>query len=350
VSIVCRGARIGGDVSVRGGFSAAGLVDFSRAEIKGSLLADGARLEAPQGTALSINQARIGAALGLSQEGAPKGGATLRGHLDVRGARVAELRDDGSLWPDKRTGFLKIDGFQYERFGGRATIVSGRARVRWLKLQRPSDLGRDFKAQPWEHLIRTLNDTGHVNAARYVAIAKEQALHASGSLTWSQYVWSWFSGLLTGYGYLPMRSVYASVLVCLLGVLIFASAERQGIMAPADPNVLLSQAYRERGELPPDYPRLNVWLYSIDVYLPVVDLHQESRWLPARDRDDAARAALNGGAVSKRVLWLRLQASIDRLVTRDVAQAWHWIQILAGWLLASLAIAGFSGLLRPGRD
>jgi hypothetical protein len=351
VVLIAQGARIGGDAFFRHGFEATGLVNFTRAEFAGSLQLDGAKLHAPHGTALSLNQARIGAALGLSQEGGavPSGGA-LKGHLDLRGCRVNELRDDGSMWPDRHTGFLKIDGFEYDRFGGRATPLSGRTRVRWLKLQRANDLGRGFKAQPWEQLIKTLRRMGHVNDANRVAIAKEAALHRSGTLTWGQWALSWFSGLLTGYGYLPMRSVMAGILVVLTGALIFGSAARQGIMAPADSAVLLSQAYREEGKLPLGYPAFDPWTYSIDVFLPVIEFDQESRWLPTMPAQATARAALHGSDVSVWTLYSRAQALLDEWVSRDVAKMWLRIQIVLGWILTSLAIMGFTGLLRPQRE
>jgi hypothetical protein len=351
VVLIARGARIGGDAFLRHGFEATGMVDFTRAEFSGGLLLDGAILHAPHGTALSLNQARIGAALGLSQEGGskPPGGA-LKGHLDLRGAKVDELRDDGSMWPDRRTGFLKIDGLEYDRFGGRATPLSGRRRVRWLKLQRPNDLHRDFKAQPWEHLIKTLRRMGHVNDANRVAIAKEVALHRSGTLTWGQWALSWFSGLITGYGYLPMRSVAAGVLVVMIGALMFSSAARQGVMAPADSAVLLSQAYREEGKLPLGYPALDPWTYSLDVFLPVIEFDQESRWLPSMPAKPELRAALQASDVSVWTLYSRAQAELDAWITRDVAKAWLRIQIVLGWILTSLAIMGFTGLLRPPRE
>jgi hypothetical protein len=350
VVLIARGAKIGGDVFLRNGFAATGLVDFTRAEIQGGMLCDGATFETPGGTALSVNQARIGAALQLSQATAssePRG--RLRGHLDLRGAKAGEFRDDASLWPDGRTGNLKIDGFEYERFGGRSTIISGRRRVRWLKLQRKFDLRRNFKAQPWKQLIKTLRAMGHTNEARLVAIAKERALHVSGTLPWTQWIWSWFSGLLTGYGYLPMRSVYAAIVVWAIGAVIFSSAGRQGFMAPVDPSVLVSKNYAEQRVLPADYPEYHGWLYSLDAFLPVIDLHQEAYWLPTRE-DGVARKAVEAPIEGEWVLMLRFRERVDELVDCDVAEIWLLIEIVLGWLLTSLAIAGFSGLLRPSQE
>jgi hypothetical protein len=351
VVMIARGARIGGDALFRHEFEATGMLDLGRAEIGGGIWFEGARLHVPLGTALSLNQARIGSALGLTQDGGsvPVGGA-LRGHLDLRGASVNELRDDGSMWPDRKTGFLKIDGFQYGRFGGRATPTSGRKRVRWLKLQRPEDLGRNFKSQPWEQLIRTLRHTGHTNDADTVAIAKQVALHRSGTLSWGQWSLSWFSGLLTGYGYLPMRSVYASALVVLMGAMIFASAERQGIMAPLDGSVLASQRYQETGLPPQDYPAFEPWAYSVETFVPFLEFEQEDRWHPARQGSLQARQDLAGSDVSAWTMYTRAQARLDEWVTRDIVKMWLRIQIVLGWILTSLALAGFSGYLRPSRD
>jgi hypothetical protein len=67
------------------------------------------------------------------------------------------------------------------------------------------------------------------------------------------------------------------------------------------------------------YPRFNPWVYSADTLLPVVNLELQGYWVP-----DGAAAAPIGAA----------------------ARAFLWLQILAGWALSLLAVAGFSGLVR----
>jgi hypothetical protein len=161
---------------------------------------------------------------------------------------------------------------------------------------------------------------------------------------------SWFSGLLTGYGYLPMRSVYASAIVMLIGALIFSSAARQGIMAPSDGSILASQRYLETGLPPPDYPPFEPWAYSVETFVPFLEFEQEGRWHPARQGSMTARHDHAGSDVSVWTMYSRAQSQLDEWVTRDVVKLWLRIQIVLGWTLTSLALAGFSGYLRASRD
>jgi len=56
-------------------------------------------------------------------------------------------------------------------------------------------------------------------------------------------------------------------------------------------------------------------IYSADTLLPIVDLELQNVWIP-----DEAKAP-----------WVR---------------RYLWLQILAGWALSLLAVAGFSGLIK----
>jgi hypothetical protein len=57
--------------------------------------------------------------------------------------------------------------------------------------------------------------------------------------------------------------------------------------------------------------------YSLDVFLPIVDLHQESAWMP--------NAAIKNGIYF---------------------QYYMYFHILAGWLFTTLAVAAVTGLVR----
>jgi len=63
------------------------------------------------------------------------------------------------------------------------------------------------------------------------------------------------------------------------------------------------------------YPKFSALIYSADTLLPTVDLELQNVWIP-----DEAKAP-----------WVR---------------RYLWLQILAGWALSLLAVAGFSGLIK----
>ena len=65
------------------------------------------------------------------------------------------------------------------------------------------------------------------------------------------------------------------------------------------------------------YPCLQPVLYSLDAFLPIVDLHQEKYWLPDS---------------SKKMGWL--------------FQAYLWLHISFGWILSTVFVAGLTGLVK----
>ena len=79
----------------------------------------------------------------------------------------------------------------------------------------------------------------------------------------------------------------------------------------------------------PDYEDLHPFLYSLDVFLPFVNLHQEHYWWP--DSKTSGQCALFG-------YQLRLRGSLVRY--------YLWVQVISGWLLSAILVAGLTGLMR----
>jgi hypothetical protein len=74
---------------------------------------------------------------------------------------------------------------------------------------------------------------------------------------------------------------------------------------------------------------LHPLLYSLDVFLPFVNLHQEHYWWP--DEASAGECEIAGRRIEVRGSTLRV---------------YLWVQIIAGWLLSAIFIAGVTGLIR----
>ena len=79
-----------------------------------------------------------------------------------------------------------------------------------------------------------------------------------------------------------------------------------------------------------DYPRFNALVYSIDVFVPLVDLHQQKYWLPNASRGDEL-PIFKVFKLPTSGWWLR---------------SYLWVQIAVGWLLTTLLALGLSGLIR----
>ena len=303
------GVSVKGSVFLRQGFNAKGQVRLLGAKINGSLICRSARFDGAQRSvdpddalAFSLEAGRV---IGVfSWRDVETTGKVKLGH-----ARVGGLWDRRGSWP--KPGALELNGFEYDEFAFDAP-TSAAARKDWLKRQEP------FLPQPYEQAIRVLRRMGHDRDAREIAIAKQVALRESGRLTRWGRTWNHILEITVSYGYEPWRALRWAIAFWLLGITLFDAGFRDGLMSPADSRVFLHEAFIFGGSwLPPDYPRFIAPLYSLDVFLPIVDLHQESRWLPNMR---------NGWGWA---LW-----------------GYMWFHIAAGWVLTSVFVAALTGLIK----
>ena len=81
-----------------------------------------------------------------------------------------------------------------------------------------------------------------------------------------------------GFGYVPLRALWWIAGFVGLGTILFGWGYRMRIITPTE-----EAAYREfvaSGEAPPHYPVFNPLVYSLENFLPVVELHQDKYWRP----------------------------------------------------------------------
>ena len=119
----------------------------------------------------------------------------------------------------------------------------------------------------------------------------------------------------------------------MLGWIVFGIGSRAGLIVPTKGDAYISDDRGEDRRLSDDYPRfdagvfsLDTVVYSLDVFVPLVDLHMASYWLPNANR----------GSV---VMGLRTGAFL---------RVYLWFHILAGWVLTTLFVVGLTGLVRRG--
>jgi hypothetical protein len=233
--------------------------------------------------------------------------------VDLSDARVGTLSDEEKSWP--QPGDLLIDGLTYDSFGpGSPTDL--RTRLRWIALQPHGG----FEPQPYRQLAKVYRQSGLDNEAIQVLIAEQDARYARYGLIGR----SW-GGLLKntiGYGHRPLLAIFWSFAVVVLGWAVVRTANGAGVMRPTWP------------ETPPastdqDYEPLHPLLYSLDVFLPFVNLHQEHYWWPKPGSSGEFRAV-----------------GMTFTFRGSVVRYYLWAQIIAGWLLSAIFVAGVTGLLR----
>jgi hypothetical protein len=233
-------------------------------------------------------------------------------------ANVGWLFDEQRSWPSP--GKLRIDGFTYGALGGTSSSLPWRSpadatsRLRWLALQ------PEFHPQPYRQLAKVLAENGDDAGAMQVLIAKQDLRFASygipGRLLGN------FLKYTVGYGHRPMLTIMWSLAVVALGWAVVGAAKAASVMRPTYPEN--PPAHEEL-----HYQALHALLYSLDVFLPFVNLHQEHYWWP--DEDASGLYPVLGRKLT---------------VRGSSIQYYLWPQIIAGWILSAIFLAGVTGLIR----
>jgi len=287
-------ARVAGNVSLNRGFSAAGGVRLKRARIDGDLDCTQAAFDAfgdmgwRGAVAFALDRARVGGTLMLARLKQPLSRATLAD------ASVGTLHDDDTSWGES----LVLDGFAYRQLAAAAPASSG-FRIEWLTRQEPAHMGRDFRPQPWQQLIRAFQRMGLAGAARDVAVASEVQLRRAGRIgAHLPRGWRWLPrlahrgfGVLTGYGHRPWRLAWALATLWLASAGLFTLAAERGAIVPTVSLQAgdLRNAVCAPGEggtvdwtrctaLPPAYPAFGALAFSLEHALPFVEPQQRRLW------------------------------------------------------------------------
>jgi hypothetical protein len=318
------GMTVEGDVFLDRGFHATGEVRLRGAHIRGRLSCRGAQLENPSGNALSADGMTVEGDVFLDRGFHATGevrllGSHIKGGLSCHNARFenpngialnlqySRLRvivDDEDSWPQQ--GRLLLDGLEYEGFAGYRTPMDARRRLEWLRRQLP-----DFRPQPYDQLARVFRRMGWEEEALKVLIAKQKDLIRYGKLSrWGKLTRRILGGTI-GYGYRSGLALVWSLGFVIIGCLFFELAYIFGLMVPSSLEIPTDSLHSA------GYPRFQALAYSLDAFLPIVDLHQENFWLP-----DAGKPF---GALIRLYLWLH---------------------IVAGWVFSTLFVSGVTGLVK----
>jgi hypothetical protein len=311
-------ATIRGDAQFSNGFVTGGIVDFRLARLAQSLDFHGARFIGNNDSGLNAERAKIDGTLYWNDVK-----TTSHTQLDLENARVGSLWDDEKSWP--APGNLMLEGFVYGDFSGGPR--DGVRRLDWLRRQ---PLSLQSQPQPYRQLAQVLRENGAHEGAIRVEIAREDALTEYGGIPLGNRLWRHALRATIGYGYRPLRALWWILLFVLLGTVLFRWGYAARLIAPTEENAY--HTFAKTGTPPIHYPPFNSFVYSLENFLPVVDLHQGTYWRP----NPHHRPAKTRGPFK----WLgeTMPAALLR---------WYlWVHILAGWTITPLLFAGLAGLLR----
>jgi hypothetical protein len=130
----------------------------------------------------------------------------------------------------------------------------------------------------------------------------------------------WVFGKVTGYGHRPWRPFWLGLVVIAIGWAVFwLGFQTPGVMASTKDT--------------PAHAKPNAIIYSIDLFVPVIDLRQATLWQPDPDKK---------GTVTIQ----RLKSNPTVPVSGRCLRWWMWFHIAAGWVLTTLFVVGLTGLIR----
>lgn len=285
-----------------------------------------------------------------------------KGVVDFTHAQVGDFISDELSWP--QAGMLMLDGFVYDHL---ATNTSAVQSARWLTLMPHMYSGKPaFWPRPYEQAIKVFKAAGHEREAQLIANAKQDAYRSylkarsmhddvDGEQTTGLRLWLWFLKYGTGYDFAPSRALFASAMIILLGTLFFEAGYVTTNILPAKELAYINKCFvvgeaTNTGSsdkvdevhaedacntswspirtqrfyqpdhvstgyvfhLPTDYVTFQPLAYSIDVFIPILDLQQETSWMPKKG-------------------WVRL---------------YMWFHIALGWVFTTIAVIGFTGLVK----
>lgn len=338
VAIAARGLLVEGSAHIDEGSRVDGAIHFGGADIRGRLKLTGSKITSAMlarrrpdqpmpavsdqarndrsaswdAYAIDLSEAKVGhLLLPDTAETRP------RGIIELSRARVGTFTDFKAAWPPQlnrwNRHYLKrpcddagrdadhlcLDGFEYEHLDNPDGLPIGdigpvaKARIDWLHGQSRDDLFERLRPQPWRQLGKVLAQQGYEDDARSLSIERRVAQRYAKGMPAAARTLSWMLHQLADYGFNPWKTVgWSALLVLLFALVYFGAAYDAG--SPDDPlafnqKVFVqtlaadftpgAQSMKEAQErLRELYPRFDPLMYSLDVFLPFVDLGIEKYW------------------------------------------------------------------------
>jgi hypothetical protein len=331
IALEATGIRVGKNLYLRKDFNAKGAVILTRASVDGNIDCTGGRFFGRKGyPALSLSRATVLEDVLLQNQFEADGPVDLsyatiskrlvhrnalepeKSFLNFNSAHVTAFFEDANSWPAAK--HLTIDNFEYDSLKYDADYLG--SELAWLKLQ-PDNI---FLPQPYEHLADTLRKMGWPEDATKVTIAKNQ-VHA-GYVDFPGTSWLWYNGIgkAIGFGYDPFPAICFGIAMIILGAGLAKFGHYKRVM-------LKRSDFRTQNEDRPATPRFNSLIYSLESFVPLVNLGMRDTWIFDAGSGDAKKVS-------------------SKMKLGGVLRYYFWIHTLSGWAVSTLMLGWFTGLVK----
>jgi len=185
--------------------------------------------------------------------------------LDLRFANISFFVDDSKSWPAK--GSLFLDGLVYNEIQSNDSSDVKKSRLDWLNLSGASS----FRSQPYEQLAKFYQKSGQEKKSTETLYEKSKRRIKTMSIFKRSlsYLLLW----PIGYGYYPLRVSWFFLIFVVLGTYLFRIGFRKQTILP-------SQEWGFSESSRKNYPKFNPFIYSLDLFIPLINLYQSNFWLP----------------------------------------------------------------------
>ncbi len=293
-----------------------------------------------------------------------KSGADIMGVIDLRRAKTRIYVDDGSSWENKKSkdgSRYLLEGFTYDYFPldtkeNKSKSAKG-LYTKWIERKDSIGSVNEFSAQPWTQLATVLKNSGHEASARLVLAEREIARGKTTSLV--DRLFHGIMGFIVGHGYKPMRGFWLGIVFITVGSVVFLMAEKDGMISPSPAFIAVKIDAEEINQAPEPYGNFSPILYSIDVFVPFLNLHQETRWhlkekLSASTENSTQSLIEESPEIANEKvtqIYQPEQQLFDiflSLTKIGLYKLYFSLHIIAGWIIVALVGLSLSGILKRG--
>lgn len=216
-------------------------------------------------------------------------------------------------------------------FGPKRKILSDHI-IDWLQHQSEDKLDMNFCPQPWVQAARTLRESGHVIYARNIAFEREKAKSSRKGLNSFYRAWQFFLKITIGYGYRPQWALLLSAIIVIIGCFTFYFSKEY--MVPKDGAVVSYIEYSKnsgKGEffIPELYTEFNPIMYSLDAFIPAVNLGQIQSWDPSSKCHH----------ITQHNSYEKISECLNSDHGMLFVQIVYFIERVSGWIFVSLFVA-----------
>jgi hypothetical protein len=327
------------------------LANFVDVRVTDDLVLDGSTFASGADFSRAVVENQFSIAVGKDEQGNDKWGTNFADATDQVSFEDVNV---GQLTLSAKTEFggrPHVGGMTYKRISMNDPHKDAEAVELWFDLLNKTE----YRVDCYTALESFMEKQGYSSRANafYIRQRDREAGEAfRHSRLWGTAVWCWDSFLkyTVGYGRWPWLALIYGIVIIGVGCLVF----------PEDKMEILKKDEKEpkKDEKRPKY---SPFWYSLDLFLPVVDLHASQMWVPVwpdaprrvRYRDYPKFAALVVISAARNVLKFARVLKNPRPTSRE-AQAvkdkvrWHYMHVhaLLGWILIPIGLAAITGIIK----